>query len=98
MQWLEPNKGYGSALGKVLYAFEPGSETTVIGGKGVKCSTGQKLAQKVYFLELFISVEPNVVRTIKGAMTFLLRLVIEQKTSTNPKLAQQRRQIAQTCK
>ena len=68
MQCLEPNKGYGSALGKVPYAFEPGSKTTAMGGKSVKCN---KIAQKVYLFLDSISVEPNVVRTIKGAMTLL---------------------------
>ena len=63
MQWLEPNKGYGSALGKVPYAFEPRSETRAIGGKNVKCSKGQKLAykiaQKVYsFLGSFSLLSP----------------------------------------
>ena len=47
MQWLEPNKGYGSAPGKVPYVFEPRSETRAIEGKSVKCSTGQKLAYKI---------------------------------------------------
>ena len=76
MQSLEPNKGYGSALGKVPYAFEPRSETRAIGGKRVKCCrTGQKLTYKIaslFIFGLFISVEPNVVRTIKGAMIILL--------------------------
>ena len=77
MQWLEPNKGYGSALGKVPYAFEPRSETRAIGGKSVKCSTGKKIGiqdstESLFIFRLFISAEPNVDRTIKGAMTFLL--------------------------
>ena len=47
MQCLEPNKGYGSALGKVPCAFEPRSETRAIGEKSEKCSTSQKLAYKI---------------------------------------------------
>ena len=86
MQWLEPNKGYGSAPGKVPYAFEPRSENRATGRKSVKCITGQKLtykiAQKVYLFLGSLSQLSQILLELCKALWHFFQLWLEHLQCT----------------